>query len=409
MAFLSKRIMSDVNRSFNDKFGVKIFFIDLTGKTINQPTPLDTLSNSKRRRMYALQQSIDQGQPYIFYPAPSIASWAIGLENKRMVHGMAISDSVIVLNNDNSTPDLYKTIEYLQSKGMPHNDTQKFINNLPVWAESKIRKAADTLYKMFYDISGWKPVLSEENKLRNHQAMQFQQAIMAQKQNKQQALYAFEKERYLLTNIRAGNRNEARRVLNEMLAAIFLSTPKTAILRARTIELITCLTRAAIEDNPLLEPLIERNHIWIEKIISAKSFDSISSELMNALDEFIDEIYLHGVNRSNIKVHDALEYINRHFNENISLQDIANHVNLSPYRISHLIKDYTGRTTLQHIQEIRTHHAKKLLKETTLSCTEIAYKLGYSDQSYFIKHFKRQTGTTPAKYRKNLFSGKIAM
>ena len=41
------------------------------------------------------------------------------------------------------------------------------------------------------------------------------------------------------------------------------------VLRARAVELMSCLTRAAIEDNPLLEPLIERNHAWTERLIAA--------------------------------------------------------------------------------------------------------------------------------------------
>jgi hypothetical protein len=70
----------------------------------------------------------------------------------------------------------------------------------------------------------------------------------------------FEKERALLAHIRAGDRNTARRILNEMLATIYLTSHQLVVLRARTVEMMSCLTRAAIEDNPLMEPLIVRNH-----------------------------------------------------------------------------------------------------------------------------------------------------
>ena len=66
---------------------------------------------------------------------------------------------------------------------------------------------------------------------------------------------------------------------------------------------------------------------------------------------------------------------------------------------SHLVKDYTGSTVLQHLQQIRIQQARHLLERTDLSCTEVAYEVGYGDQSYFIKHFRRLTGTTPARYR----------
>ncbi len=404
MAILSKRIITDISRSYFKECGVKVYFMDLGGTVTNTTDSLSSLTNSRRRRNYALQQSIDQGKPYIFRPAPAIVTWVIGLEDKRMIHGAAISGEVIVLDENNNEPDLNNTITYLESKGMTLKAAKKFLNKLPIWPESQIKDATKILYDTFYQISGWKPVLTEENRLRTHQSVQFQQAIQAQKLSGAQALYAFEKERMLLANIRSGNRNDAKRILNEMLATIFLSSPKLPVLRARTIELITGLTRAAIEDNPLLEPLMERNHTWIEKIITSKTFDEVSSELMHALNEFIDDIYLHGVNRSNIKVHNALEYLSKHYNENISLQDVANHIELSPYRISHLVKDYTGITISQHVQHIRIQHACQLLKETDMSCTDIAYEIGYGDQSYFIKHFKRETGTTPARFRRAQFA-----
>ena len=400
MAILSKRIMTDVNRSYYKECGVKVYFMDLGGKVTNTNDPLECLTNSKRRRNYALQQSIDLGKPYIFWPAPAIATWVIGLEDKRMIHGAAISGEVLVSDENNNALNVDETFKHLESRGMKRIDAQKFLSKLPIWPQSQIEHAAQVLYDTFYQISGWKPILTEENLLRTHQAVQFQQAIQAQKLHGAQALYAFEKERVLLANIRSGNRNDARRILNEMLATIYLSSPKLPVLRARTVELITCLTRAAIEDNPLLEPLIERNHTWIEKIIIAQTFDEVSSQLMQALNEFIDDIYLHGVNRSNIKVHNALDYLSTHYNENISLQEVATHVELSPYRISHLVKDYTGRTILQHVQQIRIQHACQMLRDTTMSCTDIAYEVGYGDQSYFIKHFKRETGTTPAKFRR---------
>jgi AraC-like DNA-binding protein len=240
----------------------------------------------------------------------------------------------------------------------------------------------------------------KENRLKALQQKQIAQAIEDQKKQGKNALYAFEKERVLLTSIRAGDRNGARRVLNEMLAAIYLSSPRQAVLRARAIELMSCLTRAAIEDNPLMEPLIERNHAWTDRMVKAGSFEDLSHVLMEALDDFIDGIYLHGINRSNTKVRMVLDYISENYMKKISLRTIASSVDLSACRLAHLVKEYTGKTVLQIIQQVRIRHAQQLLERTSKSCTDIAYDVGFQDQSYFIKHFKRLAGTTPARYRR---------
>jgi YesN/AraC family two-component response regulator len=185
-----------------------------------------------------------------------------------------------------------------------------------------------------------------------------------------------------------------------MLAAIYMSNPQIVVLRARVIELLTCLVRAAIEDDPLMESMIERNHSWTEQIIHSESFEDLSEALMRALDDFIDGIYLHGVNRSNVHVHKALEYIGDNYAQPISLKDVAEHVGLSSCRLAHLVKDYTGKTVLQSIKSIRIRRAQELLMHSSMSCAEVGYEVGFGDKSYFTYHFKRHTGMTPAAYRR---------
>lgn len=405
MAILSKRTMTEVSRTYQSTYGLTVYFMDLSGQVINSDDPLGGLSNTRRRRDYALQQSISTGEPYVFHPAPSITTWVAGLEDRRMVHGAVISGEVYQENGDAirmTAPETHaaRAIEYLVQHGMTDEAARTLVTRLPVWPEWRVKEAATFLCEVFYQISGWNPVLTKENQLRTLQQKQITQAIQDQRQHGQEALYAFEKERALLANIRAGDRNGARSILNEMLATIYMSSPQLVVLRARTVELISCLTRAAIEDNPLLEPLIERNHAWTERLIAAETFERLSQCLMSALDEFIDGVYLHGMNRSNTKVHKALDFISGNYSGRISLEDIANVVALSPCRLSHLVKEFTGRTVLQHVQQVRIRHAQLLLEKTSKSCTEIAYEVGYGDQSHFIKHFRRLTGTTPGRFRR---------
>ncbi len=412
MAILSKRLMNAVRKEVRVLGGHPPIFLDLAGHCMVGDDPIALLSNSRRRRSYALQESISLSEPYIYRVAPGIVTWVLGLEDRRMILGSMIGGEVVVsgdargerraesLELREGEDDMGDTLMYLVRQGMEAERAQEFVAGLEVWPMKRIQKIAKQAQKAFYDLSGWKAELMEERGRQIRQKQQLNAAIADVREGGGRALYTFEKERMLLSSIRAGDRTGARSILNEMLASIYMSAPRIVVLRARVIELMTCLTRAAIEDNPLMEPMIERNHRWTEQLIRAKSFEDLSEKLMHALDDFIDGIYLHGLNRSNRHVHKALEYIGEEYSSSISLKDVAEHVGLSNCRLAHLVKDFTGKTVLQNIRDVRIRHAQELLEEGAMSCAEVGYEVGFGDQSYFTVHFKRQTGMTPAKYRR---------
>jgi AraC-like DNA-binding protein len=324
----------------------------------------------------------------------------VALEDRRMVHGGLLGGEVrVAAAGEEGDVDL---AEHLAAHGMEPGRVGRYLARLTTWPETRVHEAARFLHDTFYQVSGWKPDLMRENRLHALQQEQISQAIEDQRRSGKGALYAFEKERMLLACIRAGDRNGARKILNEMLATIYMSSPQLVVLRARTVEMMSCLTRAAIEDNPLLEPLIERNHAWTERLVRAGSFEDLSHELMGALDEFIDGIYLHGMNRSNTSVRRALDLISRDYAKRIGLSAVAREVGLSPGRLARLVKEFTGRTVLQVIHEVRVGHAQQMLERTSKSCAEVAYEVGFGDQSYFIRQFRRLTGQTPARYRRFL-------
>ncbi|MBL7077579.1 MAG: helix-turn-helix transcriptional regulator [Kiritimatiellae bacterium] len=398
MAMLSKRLLESVSRDYRRRHRLAVRLMDISGQVSGADVdPLSQLNNASRRRNYALQQSINQGAPYLFESAPGILTWMVALEDRRRIYGGLIGGDVLALADGQSPKP---TQRYLVQHGLTDRDADELLRRLPVWETWQAESAADDLAEMFYQQSGWRSELLNENRLRRGQMEQLNRAIEDQRRQGEPALYAFEKERMLLATIRAGDRQGARSLLNEMLAVIYMSSPKLVVLRARAVELLSCLTRAAIEDNPLLEPMIERNHGWTEKLVAARSFEGLSQRLMTALDDFSDTIYLQGVNRSNVKVSQAIDYIGRRYTHPISLRDVADEVGLSPCRLAHLVKTYTGRTVMQLIYQMRVSHAQKLLANTSQSCTDIAYEVGFNDQSYFIKHFKRLTGTTPMRFRR---------
>jgi AraC family transcriptional regulator, transcriptional activator of pobA len=74
-------------------------------------------------------------------------------------------------------------------------------------------------------------------------------------------------------------------------------------------------------------------------------------------------------------------------------------LNLTPKNLSEILKNETGLSAKQVIEEFLMFEAKSLLKQTQMSIKEIVYWLGYEDASYFTKHFKNKEGITPLNYR----------
>lgn len=96
---------------------------------------------------------------------------------------------------------------------------------------------------------------------------------------------------------------------------------------------------------------------------------------------------------------EAKAYIDDHFHESITLEDVAAHVDLSPYYFSKLFKEQNGTSFIEYLTAMRIQQGKELLKKTHLSLKEICFKVGYHDPNYFSRVFKKNTGRTPSEYR----------
>lgn len=97
----------------------------------------------------------------------------------------------------------------------------------------------------------------------------------------------------------------------------------------------------------------------------------------------------------------AKQYIETNFEKPIKLKDIASCVHLSEIYFYNIFHETVGRSPHQYLIDCRIKHAKKLLWNTEIPIWEVAEKSGFGCQQYLNKVFKKETGITPASYRKN--------
>jgi AraC-like DNA-binding protein len=101
----------------------------------------------------------------------------------------------------------------------------------------------------------------------------------------------------------------------------------------------------------------------------------------------------------NDRINIVLNYIRKHFQENISLSEIADLINMTEPSFCRYFKKITSKTFTQFINEYRLVHASKLLSEGKLSIAQVCYESGFNNYSHFTKQFKAFAGKSPSEYR----------
>jgi transcriptional regulator GlxA family with amidase domain len=95
----------------------------------------------------------------------------------------------------------------------------------------------------------------------------------------------------------------------------------------------------------------------------------------------------------------AMSWIRKHLPQDISIQDLAQAMNVSTRTLVRRFNQHTGKGPQAWIQKQRIESSRQLFETTHLSLDEIVYQVGYADVSSFRRLFKRHTGLTPREYR----------
>lgn len=114
--------------------------------------------------------------------------------------------------------------------------------------------------------------------------------------------------------------------------------------------------------------------------------------------------YIQNENTAKDEIDRVVLYIKNHHCENLSLSDLAKHVNLSPNYLIRKFKERTGYSPLQYATVLKIEKAKYLIEQSNSSIGQIMEELGFLDASHFSKLFKKYCGYSPKKYRE--ISGK---
>ncbi len=299
------------------------------------------------------------------------------------------------------TPILVRDVDSrLASLDVDRRQATERLRSLPVVRGRQIHMAAEFLFDLLYEVAGFDARVIRWRRQRSRQQSEIGEFIQERKKLGAQWQYPLESERALLQKVKIGDRTGAKEILNSILGTIlFKDIGDLGILKARLLELLSVLSRAAVEGGVSIETMLEKNLAFINKVIGIDNQEDLCAWISTALNEFIELVYSSQDGRKIGQIRPAISYIDANYDKPMTLAEIARASHLSPSRLAHVFKEQMGITIFEYVTSVRIEQAKQLLLTTHRSCTDIGFTVGYNQKSYFTRTFKSLVGMTPRQFK----------
>ncbi|SDT23149.1 two-component system, response regulator YesN [Paenibacillaceae bacterium GAS479] len=206
----------------------------------------------------------------------------------------------------------------------------------------------------------------------------------------------------LRVSIQVRNSAEAAAALKEWfekLRSIGFVSPASIQLWDRQLELMRTRITQEFNPDPEANPLPIGGSLPLVFSDEGKlMLDETEKEWRHQLLDWLETI-LRRIRQERSIISEMTSYIGSHLEEDLTLQTLASRFFLSREHVSRRFKQETGQTLSEYVEILRMDKARKLLSSSGLRVTEIAAQVGYMDEKYFSKVFKKHTGSSPGQFR----------
>lgn len=365
-------------------------------KIVQSSTAGRSRCNKERRR--SLEIAIETGQSYISLCHAGIVLVCIPVMDKDKALGGIFFGKCLW---EPVTQILVKDVEKrLNGLRLNRKKLTAAMRELPFIQGRKINEAAQFLFDLLYEVAAFDPRVIRWRRERSEQQSQIGEFIQERKKLGTEWQYPLESERELMGKVKIGDRTGAKEILNSILGTILFKTiGELGILKARMLELLSILSRSAVEGGVDIDVMLEKNLTYVNKVMRINNQEDLCAWISTALNEFIELVYSSQDARKVSQIRPAINYIDANYNKPITLADVAKASHLSVSRMAHIFKEGMGITIIDYVTSVRIERAKQLLLATDQNCTEICFEVGYNNQSYFTRTFKGLVGMTPRQFR----------
>jgi two-component system response regulator YesN len=401
-------------KSFYLSTGINVTEIDRKGNAIfscEKRPKFCELCRTNPHRGYACHQELFRGskiaerlgEEYVFSCPAGLTHFTAPIVNGKDFWGALIGGPILI--SEPANPALDDILDDMMVRSeIPENARGQLLAHLAeivVVRPEKVRYLSKLLFMVCCSL-----MPRDKYTLRDHSDKSRQQSKIGESIHylKKKGLandhYPYIRERELLNKVKNGDVIAARGILNELLAAIFYNTGgNISEIEVRILELCTLLSRASLEGGAALDKILAMNGQFVRELKRMTNIEEISFWLLKVLDQFTESIHHVHKSKNTDIMRRALNYINENYQQNITLEAVAGHVHLNTSYFSSLFKKEMGIKFSDYLNKIRIDKSKQLLVHSQYSILDIALMVGFEDQSYYSKVFKKMTGDTPREYR----------
>lgn len=403
--------LGEMLKTFNECMNIPIQVLDKNGEILQSygdtkafcslfKRHLSEADSCSRIHANASKKAMDLGETYIFSCHANLNHVVFPLLNRNSLFGSILAGPFLMDEPDSLLiGDIARRYPIPSEELLEMYDESRQLNILP---PAKVTYLSRLLYFLFSGLisDSKEQLLTNQGKLlqqsRINESIQMYKNSGLSKNN----IYPYETEKKLITKVKIGNAEEAKALLNELLGYVFFAEGNNLeVVKSRSIELSSLLSRAAIEGGATSDSILKINNQFLKSLQDVSSLDELCYRLQETIDVFTECMFDRMPAKNNDIIRKAIHYISHNFASPITLEDVANIVHLNPAYFSTTFKQSTGSSFKEYLNMVRIEESKRLLANTDYAVIDIAIATGFENQSYFSKVFKKYTGLTPKQYR----------
>lgn len=409
---VDKEKLQDMLSSFSACFNLPVQLIDENGLILEHYGQVTSFCTHFKRQLSpedscaalhvrAAKHAVALGETYIFSCHSNLNHIVFPLINNTALFGSVLVGPFLMEEPDSLLiSGIHKRYPAFTTGFLL--DLYEEMGSIEIIPPARVTQISKLLFYLFANLISDSKQQLVLNQQKLHQQSKINESIQMYKTGGlvEQDSYPYEKEKELISKVKTGNISEARTILNQVLGYVFFSAGNSLEnIKPRAIELSSLLSRAAMEGGAATDTVLKINNQFIKSLQEIDSIDDLCHRLSENLETFTESMFNYVPAKNNETVKKAIAFISSNYSSPITLETVAEHVQLSPAYFSTVFKQNSGSSFKDYLNMVRIEESKRLLSNTTYTILDIAVAVGYEDQSYFSKVFKKHTGLTPKQYR----------